>query len=114
MYLLINARVEPGRWDPKKLDFKIGSIRLLQDEKEKLIEKISITVPIHGLDEQTISELSALIKKHPGSSLLYFKVVDGEHNITLNLFAPKTRIQVTRDLVDYLTGNENIDFKING
>ena len=114
MYLLITARVEPGRWDPKKLDFKIGSIRLLQDEKEKLIEKISITVPIHGLDEQTISELSALIKKHPGNSLLYFKVVDGEHNITLNLFAPKTKIQVTRDLVEYLTGNEQIDFKING
>ena len=114
MYLLINARVEPGRWDPKKLDFKIGSIRLLQDEKEKLIEKISITVPIHGLDEQTISELSALIKKHPGNSLLYFKVVDGEHNITLNLFAPKTKIQVTRDLVEYLVENEYIDFKING
>ena len=114
MYLLITARVEPGRWDPKKLDFKIGSIRLLQDEKEKLIEKISITVPIHGLEEQTISELSALIKKHPGNSLLYFKVVDGEHNITLNLFAPKTKIQVTRDLVEYLVENENIDFKING
>ena len=114
MYLLITARVEPGRWDPKKLDFKIGSIRLLQDEKEKLIEKISITVPIHGLDEQTISELSALIKKHPGNSLLYFKVVDGEHNITLNLFAPKTKIQVTRDLVEYLVENEYIDFKING
>ena len=114
MYLLVTARVEPGRWDPKKLDFKIGSMRLLQDEKEKLIEKISITVPIHGLDEQTISELSALIKQHPGNSLLYFKVVDGEHNITLNLFAPKTKVQVTHDLVDYLIGNENIDFKING
>lgn len=114
MYLLVAARVEPGRWDPKKLDFKIGSIRLLQDEKDKLIEKISIMVPIHGLDDPTIGELSALIKKHPGNSLLYFKVVDAEHNITLNLFAPKTKIQVTRDLVDYLAGNENIDFKING
>ena len=114
MYLLVAARVEPGRWDPKKLDFKIGSIRLLQDEKDKLIEKISIMVPIHGLDDPTIGELSALIKKHPGNSLLYFKVVDAEHNITLNLFASKTKIQVTRDLVDYLAGNENIDFKING
>ena len=114
MYLLVAARVEPGRWDPKKLDFKIGSIRLLQDEKDKLIEKISIMIPIHGLDDPTIGELSALIKKHPGNSLLYFKVVDAEHNITLNLFAPKTKIQVTRDLVDYLAGNENIDFKING
>ena len=114
MYLLISARMEPMRWDPKRFDLRIGQIRLLQDEKDKLIEKISITLSIHGLDEPTINELSTLIKKHPGNSLLYFKVIDSEHNITLNLFAPNLRVEVTRDLVDYLKENENIDFKING
>mgnify|MGYP000638805558 FL=1 len=39
MYLLITARVEPRRWNENELDFNIGSIRLLQDEKDKLIEK---------------------------------------------------------------------------
>ena len=114
MYLLISARMEPMRWDPKRFDLRIGQIRLLQDEKDKLIEKISITLSIHGLDEPTINELSTLIKKHPGNSLLYFKVIDSEHNISLNLFAPNLRVEVTRDLVDYLKENENIDFKING
>ena len=114
MYLLISARMEPMRWDPKRFDLRIGQIRLLQDEKDKRIEKISITLSIHGLDEPTINELSTLIKKHPGNSLLYFKVIDSEHNISLNLFAPNLRVEVTRDLVDYLKENENIDFKING
>ena len=114
MYLLISARMEPMRWDPKRFDLRIGQIRLLQDEKDKLIEKISITLSIHELDEPTINELSTLIKKHPGNSLLYFKVIDSEHNISLNLFAPNLRVEVTRDLVDYLKENENIDFKING
>ena len=114
MYLLITARVEPSRWDPNKLDFKIGTVSLLQDEKDKLIEKISITVPIHDLDEPTINELSVLIKNNPGHSLLYFKVVDGEHNISLNLFSQNIRLNVTRELVDFLQENENIDFKING
>ena len=79
-----------------------------------LIEKISITVPIHDLDEPTINELSVLIKNNPGHSLLYFKVVDGEHNISLNLFSQNIRLNVTRELVDFLQENENIDFKING
>ncbi|WP_165154327.1 DNA polymerase III subunit alpha [Parabacteroides sp. ZJ-118] len=114
MYLLIAARVEPSRWNSNKPDFKIGSISLLQDEKDKLIEKISITVPIHDLDEPTINELSALIKNNPGHSLLYFRVVDGEHNISLNLFSHNIRLNVTRELVDFLQENENIDFKING
>ncbi|MDR1981849.1 MAG: DNA polymerase III subunit alpha [Tannerellaceae bacterium] len=113
LYLLIKACVEPHRWKEHELDFRIGSIRLLQEEKDKLIEKISITVPIHDLDEPTITELSVLIKTNPGQSLLYFKVIDGENNIFINLFSKNIRLNVTRELVDYLQENGNIDFKIN-
>lgn len=114
MYLLITARVEPRRWKENELDLRIGSVRLLQDEKDRLIEKISITVPIHDLDEPTINELSVLIKNNPGQSLLYFRVVDGEHNVSLNLFSQNIRLNVTHDLVSFLQENETIDFKING
>lgn len=114
MYLLITARVEPRRWNENELDFNIGSIRLLQDEKDKLIEKISITLPIHDLDEPTVNELSVLIKNNPGQSLLYFRVVDGEHNIAQNFFSQNIRLNVTGKLVEFLQENENIDFKING
>ena len=79
-----------------------------------MIEKISITLPIHNLDEAMINELSVLIKNSPGQSLLYFKVVDGEHKVNLNLFSQNIRLNVTHELIDFLTGNEYIDFKING
>lgn len=114
MYLLITARVEPRRWKEDELDFKIGSIRLLQDEKDRLIEKISITVPIHDLDEPTVNELSVLIKNNPGQSLLYFRVVDSEHNISQSFFSQNIRLSVSQNLVEFLQQNESIDFKING
>ncbi len=113
MYLLIRARVEKHRWKDNELDLRIGSIKLLQEEKDKLIEKISITVPIHDLDEPMINELSVLIKTNPGQSLLYFRVLDGEHNVSLNLFSQNVKLNVTHELIDFLMGNENIDFKIN-
>lgn len=113
MYLLIKARVE-DRYNSGRLSLSIGSIQLLQEEKDRLIEKISITVPIHDLDEPTVNELSALIKNNPGQSLLYFKVVDGEHNIIQNFFSQNIRLNVTRNLVEFLQTNENMDFKING
>lgn len=113
MYLLIRGKVEPRRWREDEMDFKIGTISLLQDEKDKLIEKISITLPIHDLDEPTINELSVLIKNNPGNSLLYFRLIDGEHNVTLDLFSKNIRLNVSRDLIDYLKNNDNIDFKIN-
>ncbi|MDF9831182.1 DNA polymerase III subunit alpha [Parabacteroides sp. PF5-6] len=113
MYLLLRGKVEPKRWREEELEFRIGTVSLLQDEKDKLIERISITLPIHDLDEPMITELSVLIKNNPGNSLLYFKVIDGEHNVMLDLFSKNVRLNVTRELIDYLTGNENVDFKIN-
>lgn len=113
MYLLINGKMEPRRYNDKIFDFRIASIKLLPDEKDKLIENISITIPIHDLDEAMINELYTLIKKNPGKSLLYFKVVDGTNNISLNLFSRNTKLNVTRELVDYLKESDCIDFKIN-
>jgi len=114
MYLLFTGRIEPRRWNENELDLRIGTIRLLQDEKDKLIEKISITLSIHGLDEPTLNELSVLIKGNPGSSMLYFRVVDGDNNVSLNFFSQNIRLTVTKELIEFLKENENIDFKING
>lgn len=114
MYLLFNATIQPRKWNENEFDFKIGSVRLLQDVKDALIEKITISLSIHSLDETTVSELSAFIKNNPGQTMLYFKVIDGEHNVSLNLFSQSKRLTVTRELVDYLMENDSIDFKING
>jgi DNA polymerase-3 subunit alpha len=112
--LLINASVQPRRWNENELDFKIGMIQTLDiKESDKLVEKIRITLPIHDLDEPLINELSVLIKNNPGNSLLYFKVMDGEHNVSLDLFSQNVRFRITRELVDFLRENENVDFKIN-
>jgi DNA polymerase-3 subunit alpha len=113
MYLLIRARVESHRWKEGEVDLRISSIRLLQEEKDNMIEKINITIPVSVLDEPTISELSVLIKNNPGQSLLYFKVTDGERNLALNLFSQNIRLNITQKLIDFLDGHESIEFKIN-
>ena len=114
MYLLINAKVvQRNRNQTNFYDIQINSIKLLQDEMNNLIENICISVPIHDLDETNINELSTLIKSNPGQTLLYFKVVDGTHNISLNLFSSNVRLKVTSSLIDYLKENGSFDFKIN-
>ena len=114
MYLLISGKMEARKYNDKIFDFRISSIKLLPNEKDKLIEDIRITVPIHDLDEPMINELSTLIKNNPGNSLLYFRVVDGSNNIALNLFSQNVRLKITKELIDYLSESETIDFKING
>ncbi len=113
MYLLIRSRVE-DRYNSGRLSFSIGTIELLPDVKNQLVEKLTITIPIHSLDQAIINELVTLIKGKPGQSLLYFRVVDGEHHVMQNFFSQSLRIEVTPQLIDFLQENENLDFKVNG
>lgn len=113
LYVYIKGRVQGRRYDANQLEFKINSIQLLPDVKDQLIEKLTITLPLHDMNRQMVEELSTLIKNNPGNSLLYFKVVDGERNMNVELFARSLKIQVQKELIDYLTESENLVFNIN-
>lgn len=114
MYLLITARVGASPLERKRTRFQYRFHPPVAGRKGQTDRKISITLPIHDLDEPTVNELSVLIKNNPGQSLLYFKVVDGEHNISQNFFSQNIRLNVTGKLIEFLQENSTIDFKING
>jgi DNA polymerase-3 subunit alpha len=113
LYLLIRGRVESHRWKDGDVELRISSISLLQDEMDKLIEKISIVIPIHALDDKVITEMSAMLKSHPGSSQLYFQVTDGEENVAVSFVARDIRIGITLELIEFLKESSGIEFKIN-
>ncbi|MDR0756994.1 MAG: DNA polymerase III subunit alpha [Tannerella sp.] len=113
MYLLINASVQAHRWRDTGVELQIRSIRLLQDVINSLIDKISITMPIHKMDRQIINELSAFVKRNPGRTQLYFKITDGENNVSLNLFSRSIRLNVTLPLIEFIRDSESMDFTIN-
>ncbi len=113
LYVLIKGRVQGRKYDANQMELKINSIQLLPDVKDRLIEKITITLPLHDMNNQIVEELSMLTKNNPGNSLLYFEVVDGEKNMKVDLFARSMKIDVKKELVDYLLESENIVFKIN-
>jgi DNA polymerase-3 subunit alpha len=113
LYLFIRARVESRRWKDGNLELRLSSVSLLQDEMNRLIEKISIFIPIQALDETVINELSAMIKKHPGSAQLYFRIADGEDNVAVSFIAHDIRVSITFELIEFLKENTEIEFKIN-
>lgn len=113
LYVFVKARVQGRRFNENQLELKIISIQLLPDVKDQVIEKITITLPIHEMNAQMIEELSTLTKNNVGNSLLYFEIVDGERNMKVELFARGLKINIRKELIDYLEENENIVFKVN-
>ena len=84
-FLYIKARCQPKQWRQNELELKITSMELLPDVKEKLISKITILIPLSVLNQALVMELSALLKEHPGTTELYFKVVDKDSRAVLNI-----------------------------
>lgn len=113
LYVFVKGRVQGRRFNENQLELKINSIQLLPDVKDSVIEKITITLPIHEMNATMVQELSILTKNNPGNSLLYFEVVDGEKNMKVELFARSIKINIRKELIDYLEQNDNIVFRVN-
>jgi DNA polymerase-3 subunit alpha len=77
------------------------------------VEKLNISLSIHTLDEKILNEMSVFVRNNPGKTQLSFKVIDGENQVTLNLFSRNIRIEVTEEFIDFLNENEHLDFEIN-
>jgi DNA polymerase-3 subunit alpha len=112
MYLFVRARME-DKFKNGKPRLSLGSFQLMQDVKDTLVDSITITLPIHSLQSTTINELSTRVKRNPGKSKLYFKVVDSVNHVIQEFSSPTTPLTITNELIDFLKEDEEITFKIN-
>lgn len=112
-FLYIKARCQPKQWRQDELELKITSMELLPDVKEKLIEKITILIPLGVLNKALVTELAELTKERPGTTELYFKVTDPESKMTLDLVSRPVKLSVGRGLISYLKERPELDFRIN-
>ncbi|MDR2470442.1 MAG: DNA polymerase III subunit alpha [Tannerella sp.] len=113
MYLFIKASVQPRQWKETMLEFKIKSVRLLQDVKDELVVKFDITLPVSKIDDGVMNEVLTLVKNNPGKTQLSFTVIDSERQVSLNLFSRNLRFQVTQNLIDFVNDTEYLTFSIN-
>ncbi|MDR3129296.1 MAG: DNA polymerase III subunit alpha [Tannerellaceae bacterium] len=109
-YLLLRGRVESRQWRENEFDFRIRQATLLQDEKDRLIEHILITLPIQALDKPTLDDLTNYIKAHPGPIRLTVQLTDAE-NTSLRLTSG-INILLTRPFVDYLENHPSLSFRL--
>jgi DNA polymerase-3 subunit alpha len=113
LFLYINAHCQPKQWKPNELEIKVASIDLLSNVKEKLIEKITIFIPLMSLNAELITELSAITKQNPGETELYFKVTDTDEKVHVDFISRPVKVSVGKELIGYIDGNQELEFQIN-
>ena len=111
--IYIQARVQPGKYNPNRIDLTIGKIEFLSDVKDQLIESITISCPLTELNDDIVLTLSTLMDESPGHAALYFNILDPEGKQNLKLQSLNKRINVQQKLLDYIESQEHLSYKIN-
>ena len=111
-FLFIKAKATPYKFNQDRFDFKIFSIELLSDVKDKVLDTLTLDLNIETLDSVTVTELKELAST-PGNVRLKFRVRDFSNGNMVELASPG-RIDVTMQLLNWLDRNsESISYTIN-
>ena len=93
--------------------FNVISVEFLAKVKDTRINRLTISVKSKTLDESTVSDLLSLIDEKPGKTELYFNVDDEETGTKLLLRATTKRVEVGKQLVEYVDGRQDMTLVLN-
>ncbi|MEA3317623.1 MAG: DNA polymerase III subunit alpha, partial [Bacteroidota bacterium] len=111
--LLIKGRVQVRPYNQDELEFKVKKIIMLSDVREEMIKSISLKINITSINNELIKEIKNLAENNKGNSKLKIKVIDKEDKVSLDLFSRTYRVNITKELINYIEKNSHIFYSIN-
>ena len=104
---------QSGNWE-----FKINSISLLSELRDKLAKVLTVQVPLSELSSALITQLDGLIKEnaaeHPNRKCaIRFKLVETEVGTSLEMPSKNIKINPTDELLGQLQGIHGLSIKLN-
>jgi DNA polymerase-3 subunit alpha len=116
LFLFIRGKVSERFRGSGNFEFKVSSIQLLSELRDKLAKSITIQVPLRLLNDEFISQFNQIIaenaKIESRNCTLRFKVVDMEENITVDLPSKRIKVSPNNEFIAMLKDNQ-LDFKLN-
>lgn len=109
LYLYISATVQEKGADykykktvdpniPIELEIKIQKIEVFNEIKDRLINTLTLTIPLQQLSEDYAVELTDMVMKNKGSVNLYVQVIDELSPNKVMLFARQNRLQINKEV----------------
>ncbi len=111
--LMVKASVvQRYKWKDD-LALKITDIQYLQTVKDDNIEKLTITFDADRMDDTIVSDLVSILKDSPGTTDLYFNIMDGKSNRPLTMRSGNMKISIGKELISFIKDTDGFDYKVN-
>lgn len=93
--------------------FVIESVTFLSDVISTGVSKITIKVDEEFLTENFVADLAEIAEENKGNIPLFFAITDVLRHQTISLRSSSHAVSLNRKLIQYLKGNNDIDYYIN-
>ena len=110
--IFITARCEPRRYKENEYDIKVLSVEFLSDVKDKIIEKLTIKLPVDVVSDDFVENLSSIIQENKGNVELFLCLKD---NVESNqvLLSTHVRVNVKHDFLEKIRTIPDCEYVIN-
>ncbi len=110
--IFITARCEPRRYKENENDIKVLSVEYLSDVKDKIIEKLTIKLPVDVVSDDIVENLSSIIQENKGNVELFLCLKD---NVESNqvLLSTHVRVNVKHDFLEKIRTIPDCEYVIN-
>ena len=112
-FLYVKGRVVPRKFGPETFELKVGTVELLPDVKDSLLQSMTITIQTEFLSEGIVDDLISMLKESPGNTDICFQIKDGDGQNQVELRSKTLKISASNKLVSYIKGLEGIDYTFN-
>ncbi len=108
----LTGRYQPRFKDDENLEYKISSMILLESVRDQKAKKITVLVPLSGIDEALLDGLQSVCTGHPGKHALSIRVLDETDRYSLEFFSKKFRVEISTALVRELRENLRLEYSL--
>ena len=118
-FLFIKGKVEERYRQTGQWEFRIGSISLLSDLRDKMLKCITIQLPLKQLNQNMIDSLQEMVKNNATqyeqkNCKLNFEVSDDdEYQINLNLTSSAIKVNPADEFLNNLKLMVGVSYKLN-
>ncbi len=115
-FLFIKTVIRPGwvnkegvKGDPR---LQFTDCKLLHDIMDELCKKITITLPLQKVTENTVKDLEHLFVTNSGKQQVHFTIFEAQEKIELNLPSRNSKVKISNEFLATLDA-KHIQYKLN-
>ncbi len=116
-FLFVKGKVAQRQWSKtRELEFKITSIELLSDLREKRTKKVTIELRLDAVDEELFQNLSSMIgkNKNGNSCSVEFRVLDPMRKLSVKMPSRSMKIDLSNETISQLDRMQGVKYVLNG